>query len=90
HDVGQMVRQDNEFHETIIRISDNDLLCQVWQTVQFGTWTIVTARISSYDLEELARRHEALLDALKTRDPQTAMVAMQRHIEELGQWIEQS
>jgi DNA-binding GntR family transcriptional regulator len=84
-DEAKMVRLDNEFHETIIRMSDNDLLYQVWRTVQFGYWTIVTARVSSYDLEELARRHEALLQALETGDPQTAMAAMRRHIEELGQ-----
>jgi len=79
-----MVRLDNRFHETILQISDNQLLYQLWQTLQFGYWTIVTARSSSYDLEELARRHEALLEALTTRDPQRAAVAMQRHIEALG------
>jgi DNA-binding GntR family transcriptional regulator len=36
------------------------------------------------DLEELARRHETLLEALAARDPQRAMVAMQHHIEDLG------
>jgi DNA-binding GntR family transcriptional regulator len=79
-----MVRLDNRFHETILQISDNQLLYQLWQTLQFGYWTIVTARSSSYDLEELARRHEALLEALASRDPQKASVAMQHHIEDLG------
>lgn len=83
-DEARMVRLDNEFHETILRISDNQLLHQLWQTLQFGSWTIVTTRMSSYDLEELARRHEALLEALQTRDPQVAMTAMQHHIEDLG------
>ena len=44
----------------------------------------MTTRISSYDLEYLARRHEELLDALSTREPEKAAQAMQRHIEELG------
>lgn len=79
-----MVRLDNCFHETILQISDNQLLYQLWQTLQFGYWTIVTARSSSYDLEELARRHEALLEALASRDPQRAAAAMQHHIEDLG------
>jgi DNA-binding GntR family transcriptional regulator len=79
-----MVRLDNRFHETILQISDNQLLYQLWQTLQFGYWTIVTARSSSYDLEELARRHEALLEALASRDPQRAAAAMQHHIEDLG------
>jgi len=83
-DEKQMVRLDNRFHETILQISDNGLLYQLWQTLQFGYWTIVTTRSSSYNLEELARRHETLLAALATRDPQQAAVAMQHHIEDLG------
>jgi DNA-binding GntR family transcriptional regulator len=83
-DEKDMVRLDNRFHETILRISDNGLLYQLWQTLQFGYWTIVTARSSSYNLEELARRHETLLKALESRDPQRAMIVMQHHIEDLG------
>jgi DNA-binding GntR family transcriptional regulator len=83
-DVGQMVRLDNQFHKTILKISDNELLYKLWQTLQFGYWTIVTARSSNYNLEELARRHETLLAALASRDPQKAAVAMQHHIEDLG------
>jgi DNA-binding GntR family transcriptional regulator len=79
-----MVRLDNEFHERILQIAGNKLLYQLWQTLQFGYWTIVTTRMSSFDLEELARRHETLLDALQTGDPQQAAYAMQRHIEDLG------
>jgi DNA-binding GntR family transcriptional regulator len=83
-DEEQMVRLDNRFHETILQISDNQLLYQLWQTLQFGYWTIVTTRSSSYNLEELARRHETLLAAIASRDPQKAAAAMQHHIEDLG------
>jgi DNA-binding GntR family transcriptional regulator len=83
-DERQMVSLDNKFHETIMQISDNQLLYQLWQSLQFGTWTIVTTRMSNMDLEELARRHETLLAALETHDPQQAMYAMQHHIEDLG------
>jgi len=83
-DEKEMIRLDNRFHETILQISDNGLLHQLWQTLQFGYWTIVTTRISSMDLEELARRHETLLEALVSRDPQKAAMAMQYHIEDLG------
>jgi DNA-binding GntR family transcriptional regulator len=83
-DEEQMVRLDNRFHETIMQVSDNQLLYQLWQTLQFGYWTIVTTRSSSYNLEELARRHETLLEAIASRDPQQAATAMQHHIEDLG------
>jgi DNA-binding GntR family transcriptional regulator len=80
----RMVKLDNEFHRTIIQLSGNKLLYQLWQTLQFGNWTIVTTRISSMNLEELAARHGQLLQALEARDPDNAARAMQRHIEELG------
>lgn len=80
----RMARLDNQFHAAIMQISDNQLLCQLWQNLQFGYWTIVTTRMSSYDLEELARRHETLLEALSSHDPQQAAAAMQHHIEDLG------
>jgi DNA-binding GntR family transcriptional regulator len=83
-DLDRMTQLDNDFHRTIIQISGNNLLCQLWQTLQFGYWTIVTAKMSSFDLEHLAIRHEELLDALKSRDPEKASHAMQHHIEDLG------
>ncbi len=83
-DLDRMTELDNDFHETILQVAGNSLLYQLWQTLQFGYWTIVTAKMSTFDLEHLAARHEELLNALKTRDPQRAMNAMRRHIEDLG------
>ncbi len=88
HDETEMVFLDNHFHETVMKIAGNKILYQLWKTLQFGYWTIVSARISSFDLEHLAKRHDALLEALKTRDPQKAADAMRRHIEELGKPLE--
>ena len=64
------------------------MLRQLWQTLQFGHWTFVTTRLSHFTLEELAVRHEQLLEALMSRDPQMAMLAMQHHIEDLGKSFE--
>lgn len=83
-DGSRMVRLDNVFHEMIVKLSGNRLLYRLWQTLRFGYWTIVTTRVSEYNLEELAKRHEDLLKALQTRNPQKAMAAMRRHIEDLG------
>lgn len=79
-----LVKLDNKFHETILRISRNKTLHQLWKALQFGTWSIVTYRKSSYDPAYLAARHKELLEALKTRDPEKAMRAMQHHIEDMG------
>jgi DNA-binding GntR family transcriptional regulator len=84
-DRDRTVQLNNYFHETILKISGNKMLRQLWQTLQFGHWTFVTTFLSHSTLEELSVRHEQLLDALMSRDPQRAMLAMQHHIEDLGE-----
>lgn len=83
-DFSKMTRLDTEFHETIVSASGNQLLYRLWQALRFGVWTIITAKISSFNLEELALRHRDLLEVLKTQDPDQAFRAMKQHIEELG------
>lgn len=83
-DLELMTGLDNEFHETLLKMSGNKLLHQLWKRLQFGYWTIVTARVSSFDLEYLASRHAELLEAVKSGDPERATEAMRRHIEDLG------
>lgn len=75
---------DNDFHAAIMRISQNRTLYRLWETLQYGRWTIVTYRITDLDLEYLAARHKDLLDALKTGDSDKAARTMQRHIEDMG------
>lgn len=77
-------RLDNSFHETIMRISRNKTLYQLWKTLQFGYWTIVTYRISTYEPAYLAARHRELLEAIRAGDPEKAAQAMQHHIEDMG------
>jgi DNA-binding GntR family transcriptional regulator len=83
-DRDRLVQLDNRFHETILKISANKTLHQLWKSLQFGTWSIVTYRKSSYDPAYLAARHGELLEALKTGDPEKAAHAMQHHIEDMG------
>ena len=74
---------DIKFHETIWKISRNKLLLKFWQNIQLGQWTIITASRSKRSLVELASRHEELLEALMTHDPEKATKAMRDHIEKL-------
>jgi DNA-binding GntR family transcriptional regulator len=83
-DLDELLQLDNHFHETILQISRNKTLYQLWKTLQYGTWSIVTYRMSSYDPAYLASRHRDLLQALKSGDPETAMHTMQHHIEDMG------
>jgi DNA-binding GntR family transcriptional regulator len=84
NDLHGTVNLNNQFHETIIKISGNSLLLRLWKTLQFGHWTIFTTTVSDLGLEFLAQRHKPLIDALLSRDPEAASEAMRKHIEELG------
>lgn len=83
-DRDKLVLLDNTFHETILRISGNNLLYHLWKSLEFGRWTIVTYSVSEHDPAYLAARHRQLMEALKTRDPQAATQAMQHHLEDLA------
>jgi DNA-binding GntR family transcriptional regulator len=83
-DAAEMVRLDNSFHDKILQIAGNGLLYQLWQTLQFGYWTAITTRLSSLDLEVLARRHEIVLAEIASRDPVRAAEAMKHHIEDVN------
>ncbi len=83
-DRDRLLQLDNRFHETILKFSRNKTLEQLWKTLQFSTWSIVTYRKSSYDPGYLATRHVELLDALKSGDPENAARTMQHHIEDMG------
>jgi DNA-binding GntR family transcriptional regulator len=83
-DRDRLLQLDNHFHETIMDISRNKTLQQLWKTLQFSTWSIVTYRKSSYDPAYLAARHVELLEAIKGGDPERAAHTMQHHIEDMG------
>lgn len=74
---------NNQFHEMIWRISGNKFLHKFWESLQLAQWTVITSSRSKKSLVELVERHEEILEALKSRDPQRASQAMRAHIERL-------
>lgn len=83
-DRDRLVELDNAFHEAILKFSRNQTLYQLWKSLQYGIWSIVTYRKSTLDPEYLAARHGELLEALKSGDPERATRVMQHHIEDMG------
>jgi DNA-binding GntR family transcriptional regulator len=89
-DRDRLVELDNAFHEAILKFSRNQTLYQLWKSLQYGIWSIVTYRKSTLDPEYLAARHGELLEALKSGDPEQASHAMLHHIEDIGkppEWV---
>lgn len=80
-------RYNIEFHRMIVEASGNTALVRIWNTLQLATWTFVTVGRSGHTLMEIARRHEAVIAALRSRDPDLAEQTLRRHIEEAGTWV---
>ncbi len=76
-------RYDWQFHIQIVALSGNSLLRRIYDNLQLGQYILITMRRSSISLEQLAARHQAVIEALATRDPAIARRAMLQHIVEL-------
>ena len=77
-------RWDWQFHILIVDVSGNKLLRRIYDNLQLDQYILITMRRSSQSLEDLAARHQTIIDALKTRDPEVARQATMAHIE--GLW----
>jgi len=78
---------DHNFHHAIVKASGNHMLEHVWQTMRLSITTCLTTSITHRSLHEIAERHVAVVDALRSGDPDRAEAAIRRHIEEPGEWI---
>ena len=77
-------RWDWQFHILIVDVSGNKLLRRIYDNLQLDQYILITMRRSSQSLEDLAARHQSIIEALKTRDPEVARQATMAHIE--GLW----
>ncbi|WP_052890409.1 GntR family transcriptional regulator [Thermogemmatispora carboxidivorans] len=75
------------FHRLIVQAAGNRLLLQYWDSMQLYTTTFVTVAIAQRTPQELAERHQVIIEALRDRDPERAEQVMRRHIEEAGEWL---
>ncbi len=81
-DYRHLLRCDYLFHETIVHAAGNDLVEEVWRTTHGKVQIYLSATNLVYsDFNSLVESHGALLDALRTRDPQRAREAMANHID---------
>jgi DNA-binding GntR family transcriptional regulator len=76
-------RLDWQFHMFIVELASNKLLRRIYNNLQLSQYILITMRRSTQSLESLASRHQAIIDALQTRDKETVRQAMLAHIEGL-------
>jgi DNA-binding GntR family transcriptional regulator len=76
-------RFDWQFHMLIVELAGNRLLQRIYNSLQLSQYILISMRRSNQSLENLAGRHQAIIDALQTRDKETVRQAMLAHIEGL-------
>lgn len=74
---------DQQFHMLIVDLAGNKLLRRMYDSLQLSQYILITMHRSSRGLETLASRHQAIIDALQTHNPEIASQAMWAHIEGL-------
>ncbi len=81
NDLIKLVEADLGFHEIVIAASGQLHTMQIWRTI----WPRIRAYFYRYErhrpFEETVEEHRELLAALQTRDPETVVAQLERHID---------
>jgi DNA-binding GntR family transcriptional regulator len=88
--VAEQVDHDVRFHKLIVEASGNARLLELWESLQVEARTMITALRTGLDAEEVARRHEPIVDALRRRDAEAAGRELRRHVEAFGRMFSES
>ncbi|WP_117237567.1 GntR family transcriptional regulator [Thermus sediminis] len=79
-DYPEQMRRDLEFHRTLVRLSGNKTLYGLYEDL-LATLALVRSAVPMLSQEEATRReHQAILEALRARDPEGARRAVEAHV----------
>jgi DNA-binding GntR family transcriptional regulator len=89
-DTTLMIDADVRFHQYIVKAAHHALLSRLWSTINPALWThLAVIGILGVPTSTIARRHAAVVDALRTSDPSIARSVMSQHLLELRDLAEQ-
>lgn len=80
-DVFERAQINNQFHSEILNISGHKLIMKLSNSMRFTTWSHATGTFTTMGSVEIAKRHNAIIDALKRHDSEAASRIMREHIE---------
>jgi DNA-binding GntR family transcriptional regulator len=84
-DVAAFLEADIQFHRTLVEAAEWPRLRKIWESLHPQTLTLYTvSTLTNWSPVDHARRHDPLLAAIRTRDPDAAAAAMQEHILGVG------
>lgn len=80
-DYALIARHELEFHSVITKSSGNDVLGSIFHALEGQVLMGLALDDSGYpDLEDVAREHEPLVEAIEAGDEDVAGIAMQQHV----------
>lgn len=85
-DLKEQVKLDVEFHEFIVKASQNNILERAWKSVSVAHWTYYG--IYNFAKLDLIKRHELIIEAFRQRNVQKAIDLMRKHFLELKDQLE--
>jgi DNA-binding GntR family transcriptional regulator len=78
-DTHGVVEHSVKFHRAIMEAAGNRLLLNLWQSLQIETRTTITMLAEGLDLDEIARSHQPIVDAIASGDAERAAQVAREH-----------
>jgi DNA-binding GntR family transcriptional regulator len=78
---------DASLHEGIMERSGNTTLLRVWRSLEPFSRTYITLVGPGSDPQWSADLHDPMLDAVRTRDAEALVSAIERHFLEVRTWL---
>jgi len=86
--IAEMVEKDMHFHKVICYSSKHSRLIKFWSEMDYQIRTLlIAADLVFYNPEQIAQRHNQIIEALKAKDPDKAEKCIKNHINQVGKEI---
>jgi len=82
-DIDAYLRFDTEFHDYIIKGSENSMLIRLWPQIGIQDWMFISTSIMKERLDYLALRHRLIYEAILAKDEAAVRDAIHQHLDEL-------
>ena len=83
-DGAAVAEADAQFHGRILELADNATLVRVWRSLEPFSRTYITLVVPGADPQWSADLHVPILAALRRRDADAVVAALERHFEEVS------
>ena len=84
NDGAGVAEADARFHGRILELADNATLVRVWRSLEPFSRTYITLVVPGADPQWSADLHVPILAALRRRDVDAVVAALERHFEEVS------